>query len=341
MHPGKTSTAIEKNFMNKTLERNALNQQIYESIARKVMLNEKEPVSSAQPGERDRKIARNNSVGLEWILHYPNAPELQLPERERHDRFQTALKETSDLFQKNAIPHIYIKFRKHYHYYDSNVDLLVRSGQWRHAIGVLEEDGYSGHVMFKEPDKIMFSKPDKTVSVHLHPGVTWNGVRYFDEDDLWEKSRPSADYPAREMNESYDFLINLAHNVFENYELSLGDMLYFQRHLQRYSLDFTEMEEVAASNGWRYGYQRLLAQVRGLINAWEEAKQSGKIPSSLLAYPYPIAMPVLAGAFSERIASNVSGRRFRAALREVYAYPSFYALKRRHELPILNQWNGN
>jgi hypothetical protein len=78
-----------------------------------------------------------------------------------------------------------------------------------------------------------------------------------------------------------------------------------------------------------------------MIKAWEEAKQSGKIPSRLLAYPYPIAVPVLAGAFSERIASNLSGRRFGAALREVYAYPSFYALKRRHELPILNRLKGN
>jgi hypothetical protein len=327
--------------MNKTLERNALNQQIYESIARKVMLNQYELGSSAQPGERERKIARSNHVGLEWILHYPDAHELKSQEMERHDSFQTVLKETSDLFWKKAIPHIYIKFRKHYRYYDSNVDLLVRSDQWRHAVTVLEEDGYSGHVMFKEPDKIMFSKPGKTVSVHLHPGVTWNGVRYFDEQDLWEKSLPSADYPAREMNESYDFLINLAHNVFENYELSLGDMLYFQRHLQVYSIDFTGMEETAATNGWRYGYQQSLAQVRELIKSWEEAKQSGRISSRLLAYPYPITVPVLAGAFSERIASNLSGRRFGAALREVYAYPSFYALKRRHELPILNQLKGN
>ncbi len=328
-------------LLNKTLERNALNQQIYESIARKVMLNQNEHVSSAQPGERERKVARKNHVGLEWILHYPNAPELQAQEWERHHSFQIALKETSDLFHKKAIPHIYIKFRKHYRYYDSNVDLLVRREQWRHAIAVLKEDGYSGHVMFKEPDKIMFSKPEKTVSVHLHPGVTWNGVRYFDEQDLWEHSRPSADYPAQEMNESYDFLINLAHNVFENYEISIGDILYFQRHLQSYSLDFARMEEVAASNGWRYGYQQSLAQVMEIIKAWEEAKQSGEILPRLLAYPYPISMSVLAGAFSERIASNLSGRRFGPALREVYAYPSFYVLKRRHELPILNQLKGN
>jgi hypothetical protein len=326
--------------MNKMFARKASNQQICESIVRKVILNQTGEVSPAQPDEREWKVARKNHVGLEWIIHYSSAPELQAQEWERYHRFQIALEETSDLFHKKAIPHIYIKFRKHYHYYDSNVDLLVEREQWRQAIALLEEDGYSGHVMFKEPDKIMFSKSERTVSVHLHPGVTWNGVRYFDAQDLWENSRPSTEYPAQEMNESYDFLINLAHNIFENYEISLGDILYFQRHLQSFPLDFGQMEEVAARNGWRYGYQQSLAQVIQIIKAWDEAKESGKIPATLLDFPYPIGLPVLVGAFSERISNNLAGRRFGPALREVYAYPSFYALKRRHELPILNRWQG-
>ena len=324
--------------MTKTLTRNALNRQIYESIARKVMLDQHEDSTFAQPGEAERKVARKNHVGLEWVLHCPQATQFQAQEWERYHRFQAALHETSDLFHRKAISHIYIKFRKHYHYYDSNVDLLVRREQWQDAIAVLKEDGYSGHVMFKEPDKIMFSKPEQTISVHLHPGVTWNGVPYLDEQDLWANSCPSTEYAAQEMNKSYDFLINLAHNIFENYEVSLGDMLYFHRHLQSYALDFSRMEEVAASNGWLHGYQKSLAQVTELVKLWETAKQSGEVPFRLLAYPYRIAVPILAGAFFERIASNLSGRRFGPALREVYAYPSFYILKRRHDLAILSHW---
>jgi hypothetical protein len=307
----------------------------HEIIARAVMFQQRDPAGA--PSDRTLKIARKNSLGLELMQYYPEASDLMAQEQERFAAYEQALAETSSLLERYGIPHIYIKFRKHYHYYDSNVDVVVRPSGWQGAIAALEREGYVGNVMFKEPDKIMFSRPDRKVSVHLHPGVTWNGVPYFGEQALWENSRPSADYPAREMDDTYDFLINLAHNVFENYEVSLGDVLYFQRHLQACQLDVTEMEQIAAANGWQYGFQKAYAQALALTQAWEHASHE-QIPQSLLAYPYRISAPVLARAYSERIASNLAGRRFGPALREIYAYPSFYALKRRHDLPILNRF---
>ncbi len=189
--------------------------------------------------------------------------------------------------------------------------------------------------MFKEPDKIMFSRAGSPVSVHLHPGVTWNGVSYFGEDELWSHACPSAEGAWLEMTGEYDYLINLAHNVFENYEISLGDMLYFRRFLQKNSLEVHRLEAVAAANGWRLGFRQMQAQVNALDKAWDEAIRTGAIPASLLTYPYRISGPALARAFCERIARNVGQRNFRPALREAYAYPAFYALKRRHDLPFL------
>jgi hypothetical protein len=308
----------------------------HETVARSVMYQRRDPGGS--PGENALKIARKNSLGLEFAQYFPEEADMLAQERERFDQFEQALAETSSLLDRYGIPHIYIKFRKHYHYYDSNVDVVVRPREWRGAIAALNQEGYAGNVMFKEPDKIMFSRPDRRVSVHLHPGVTWNGVPYFNEEALWENSRPSGDYPAREMNDTYDYLINLAHNVFENYEVSLGDVLYFQRHLQTCTLDASEMEQIAAANGWQYGFRQAYAQVIELTRAWELARQQKPIPPGLLTYPYQISMPVLARAYYERIASNLAGRRFGPAFREVYAYPSFYMLKRRHDLPFFNRF---
>jgi len=321
--------------MKQNKQTKAADLQAYEQVARMVMFSVPENIISGQPGEKEIKIARKNHLGLEFISHYPEAATFQTQEREKYNAFQLALQETSALFEMHGIPHIYIKFRKHYLYYDSNVDVIVRKDQWAHTISILKENGYSGHVMFKEPDKIMFSKPGIPVSIHLHPGVTWNGVPYFSSDNLWRNSDPSSNFTAREMTFEYDFLINIAHNLFENYDISLGDTLYFKRMLQLHSYDAERLEHVAAENGWLYGFQQVFGLVTELVETWEAAEQSSHIPEKLLIYPYRISKAVLVYAYSQRIAWNIAESRFGPALREIYAYPSFYALKRRHDLPFL------
>jgi hypothetical protein len=307
--------------------------QARERVARAVMCG---PAAyrGERPGALELQIARKNALGLEFVAHYPDAVDLLQQEQRRQDEFQRVMQATSRLLQAHEIDHICIKFRKRYRYYDSNVDVIVAQQQWTHAVALLSNEGYEPHIMFKEPDKIMFDKPGE-VSVHMHPGVTWNGVPYFDEQALWRHSTPSADGPWCELSDDYHVLVNLAHNVFENYEVSLGDVLFFKRFMANVHLDPADLERIAADNGWRYGFQQAYAQMCDLVTAWDRAEQSGEIPVHLLDYPYQIGMPVLARAFSQRVAGNLAGKRLRMALREIYAYPAFYVLKRRHDLPWL------
>ena len=306
--------------------------QSYENVARTVMCGFGSEIrSTTQPNDLEMKVARKNSVGLEFITHYPVATEFLKQERERYDAFTGLMQEISALLGSNQIEHMFIKFRKLYQYYDSNIDVIVNNRQWDQTIALLRSEGFSGHVMFKEPDKIMFSKPDLPVSVHLHPGVTWNGVPYFDHQSLWRHSTRSTDGPWLELDKEYDFLVNLAHNVFENYDVILGDVLYFKRFMESYSFDPFELERIASENGWRYGFQQAYAQIRLLVESWADVGRSGNVPTHLLAYPYRISMIVLVRAFGQRIMNNIAGKRFHTALREVYAYPAFYALKRRHD----------
>lgn len=306
-------------------------------VARAVMLCGPADRLPGEPSAAETKLARKNSLGLEFALRYPEAAGLIADEKARQSAFDLVMAETSEMLANGGIPHIYIKFRKLYQYYDSNVDVVVRGRDWQRAVSMLELAGYRGHVMFKEPDKIMFSRPGSKVSVHLHPGVTWNGVPYFEEGDLWANTFPSRSGAWLEMNDDYDYLINIAHNVFENYEVSLGDILYFREFLRRGAPDARELERIAAVNGWRQGFRWLDSQVRGLVNAWDAAERTNQVPPALLAYPYRISAPALASAFVERIARNVRWRRIRPALREAYAYPAFYALKLRHDLPFLSR----
>jgi hypothetical protein len=311
--------------------------QPYEQVARVSMFGRLSKSTAGQPGDKEMQIARKNHVGLEFISHYPAAVSQQTSEQEKYRAFQSAMEDTSMLLDRHGIAHIYIKFRKQYLYYDSNVDVIVGKEQWAQTCALLKEKGYSGHVMFKEPDKIMFSKPEAPVSIHLHPGVTWNGVQYFSIEELWENSLPSSDFAAREMTPPYDFLINIAHNLFENYDLSLGDVLYFKRMVERHSIAAGPLEQAAIQNGWGYGFRQVFGQALRLVKEWEAAEQADQIPRTLLAYPYRITPLVLAQAYWQRFTSNVMRKDFRSALREMYAYPSFYALQRRHDLAFLHR----
>jgi len=309
-----------------------------EYVARMVMFGMPTEEIPGSPGTQELKIARKNNLGLEFVIHFSGAPELAKQEMQRLEDFQNTMQNMTALFACHHIEHIWIKFRKLYLYYDSNVDVIVPQNQWGVAIQLLQNEGYHGHIMFKEPDKLMFSKSGSKVSIHLHPGVTWNGVPYFSAQELWQNSQLSSLYPGgRELTDQYDFLVNLAHNVFENYEISLGDALYFKRFLRSRNVDYGELEKIASKNGWRYGFRKIYAQVLTLVKNWEVAERTQSIPENLLAYPYRIPAPILGKAFCERIASNLTEKHYRAALREIYAYPAFYALNRRHALEIFSR----
>lgn len=306
------------------------------NVARTVMFGAA-AAERAELDPREVNLARKNSLGLEFAAYYPGAVSDYREEQFRYEQYQHVLLQTSSLLEHHQIPHLYIKFRKLYGYYDSNVDVVVPGVDWRRTIEILQGEGYSGHVMFKEPDKIMFSKPGQLISIHLHPGVTWNGVPYFSEVELWQHSRPAADCAAYELSPEYDFMVNLAHDVFENYEFSLGDTLYFSRCMEMQPLDPGPLKAIASSNGWGHAFDEVYLHLRELLKGWEDARRTREIPAKLLGYPYAIPLPMLARAFWERIRYHLQRREIKRALREVYAYPAFYALKRRHDLPFLSR----
>jgi hypothetical protein len=292
------------------------------------------PVHRRAPSEVEVEVARSSAVGLEFVERFPRAEALLTEERRKAEQFATAMRDNSASLAEHGIEHLYIKFRKLYRYYDSNADVIVRPERWDETVQLLRDRGYVPFVMFKEPDKIMFDKPGE-VSIHLHPGVTWNGVSYFDTGSLWERSVASPDHAWRELDPTHDLLTNLAHNVFENYVVSLGDVLFFQRFLRTHHLDVAEAERIATANGWGYGFRRAYAQIRTLLGTWAAADARGEFPTWLADHPYRIPLTDLAPTYAERIAHQLRAGRYRTAGREIYAYPAFYALMRRHDLPFL------
>lgn len=289
------------------------------------------------PTQLEMSFARKNSVGFEYADHFPNALAILADENDRFADFLNALEETSESFQAAKIPHIMIKHRRRYRYYDSNVDVVVSHNDWNRATDLLHSRGYSGNVMFKEPDKMMFDHPDKRTSVHLHPGVTWNGVPYVSTECLWSNSHPQGNRFRRELSDEFEFLVSVGHVLFENYEITLGDLLSFSRDLQTSNMNVARLSGIARASHWEWGFEQVFEQMATLMDHWNITTDVAAVPDDLLGYPYQIPPAVLARTYSRRIVSNARGGYWRRALREVYAYPAFYALKRRHDLPWLRR----
>jgi putative nucleotidyltransferase-like protein len=289
------------------------------------------------PTQREMTIARKNSVGLEYADHFPTAAAILAVENDRLTGFLDALEETSESFQAAKIPHILIKHRRRYRYYDSNVDVVVSHDDWNRAIELLHSRGYAGNVMFKEPDKIMFDHPAKRISVHLHPGVTWNGVPYISTEFLWSNAQPQGNGFRRELSDEFEFLVSVGHLLFENYEITLGDLLSFSRDLQTGTIDIARLSGIARANRWEWGFRQVFEQVTTLVENWNTTTDAAAVPGHLLSFPYQIPPAVLARTYSRRIVSNAHDGHWRRALREIYAYPAFYALKRRHDLPWIRR----
>lgn len=303
-------------------------------VGRAVMFERFAQQGRGVPSAVEQDLAMENAVSLVFASRFPDAVDLLAEEQRKAKQFRDTLHATAALLDRHGIDHIYIKFRKLYPYHDSNADVIVPAERWEQAVRLFKNAGYSPYIMFKEPDKVMFDKPGE-VSVHLHPGVTWNGVSYFDTATLWSESIASTEGPWRELAPLHDFLVNLAHNLFENYEVTLGEVLFFRQFLRTWSIDLDEAERIAADQGWDHGFRRAYGQMASLLDAWSDADRTGVVPGWLLNYPYRMPVSFLAPSYGQRIVHQLRRGDYRTAGREIYAYPAFYALKRRHDLPFL------
>ena len=298
------------------------------ALARTVMLGDRPPAATLGLA---LELARANGVGLELARYLPDGPALREAPA-RGARVRRRIEEASALLGAEGIEHIVFKCERHYRYYASNVVVIVRPADRPRALHALYTAGYRGNVMFKEPDKVMLSLPGDPTSVHLHVGVTWNGVPYFDDDALWRRSTADPLLPGRFRLDGDDELaVNLAHNLFENYEVSLGDALYFRRALGT-APGPTGLDLHARPNGWLGGLGAALEHARSLAEAWASAEQTGLVAPRLVDFPYRLPRATLARAYGERINANLRAGHLRRAAREVYAYPTFYALWWRHDL---------
>lgn len=138
-------------------------------------------------------------------------------------------------------------------YTSDNVDILVQPHHIQEARRVLLGLDYIELRNAEEPDKWLFRRfrAGQSVSaIHLHARVGWD-QGFMLEPELWKRVRQSTDDPSTCVPGPEDaVLINLAHGLIENKNLSMHDLLKVRYALRCNPIDWEYLDRVARERGW-------------------------------------------------------------------------------------------
>ncbi len=151
-------------------------------------------------------------------------------------------------------------------YTSDNFDILVRPADCDGARKDLLDLGYVELRNVEEPQKWLFrlfAGGDSPSAIHLHTRVGW-GQGFMIEPEIWRRRRISEDdrwtwVPGTEDS----LLINIAHAVFENKELTLHDLMKV-RYAVELGVDWEYIYFVAVQRGWVNGLNVGLATLARL-----------------------------------------------------------------------------
>lgn len=254
-----------------------------------------------------------------------------------HRQFVTRLSELVSLLDQAGVSYILIKTEKRYPYDDSNVDVLLETEKdFQVARKLAQQQGRVCTMSYHEPDKEMWrlyrDAKEEHPGWHLHRAVSWNGVPYLDQREVFDRSRAVTweGVAFRAPSFEHDMLIHAAHTTFENFQITLGE--FYDACVRSNDVkDWDYTFEQARKNGWLFAYRLFLSGVKIF------ARSTGlacRIPDRMFSWAtaarFPLRYPIVfqLWAFSERIMHNMQTWRFAFAARELYAYPAFYLIEK-------------
>lgn len=136
-----------------------------------------------------------------------------------------------------------------------NLDAYIPPAQGPAARRILRELGYVELRNIEEPNKYLFKRfraGDEVCAVHLHLRLEWS-VSFLFEDRAWERRRIAPDDASLSIPSLEDaLLITLAHALYENKALKLGDVMRVH-HCLEHALDWEYIWHTARSKGWAFG----------------------------------------------------------------------------------------
>jgi thymidylate kinase len=168
-------------------------------------------------------------------------------------------------------------------YRSSNVDLLVRPGQFARAAAALERAGHIRLPHYREDHKLLFHRfrsGRSTVSVHLHEAVSWGRVMVLPGDGVAAAARPSPEGFFHVASAVDLAMATLAHSLYETDQVRLNDLRLLRLCAAEAGFSWDEVEGRAGAAGWRAGLHAIV-----LLAAFLEESLAGTscVPAPLVA----------------------------------------------------------
>ena len=199
-----------------------------------------------------------------------------------------------------------------------NLDAYLRPEQGHAARQVMRRLGYVELRNIEEPNKYLFKRfraGDEVCAIHLHLRIEWS-VSFLFEERVWERRLVAPDDHRLYIPAPEDaLLITIAHSLYENKCVKLGDLARVNHCLAHDALDWDYIWEVAHSKGWAPG-----------------------LAGSLLLYDkldrWLYAEPAMPAGQSDRAWTLLGGRRRRQveaylAQRELFPFPIGFIFSKR------------
>lgn len=187
--------------------------------------------------------------------------------RDAFVHYRQEFSEISAALDGAGVPHLLMKSAGPFPYESDNFDILIPHGHRVEVDKALEPLGFVPQLHYREDWKFIYKRfrLGKLRSIaHLHEEVSWGVEPFLDIQGLWERAEPSPDDPAFRVPAPRDsVLITMAHGVYENDCIKLGDLLKVHRALERAGgqLDWQGMEAVASRKGWLAGWRWILTSL--------------------------------------------------------------------------------
>ena len=141
-------------------------------------------------------------------------------------------------------------------YTSDNLDVYIRPEMGRAGRESLRRLGFVELRNLEEPNKYLFKRfrgGEEVCAIHMHLRLEWS-VSFLPEETVWQRRRIAPDDERLRIPSPEDaLLITLAHALYENKCIKLGDLVRAAHCLTQYALDWEYIWEVARSKGWLSG----------------------------------------------------------------------------------------
>ena len=157
-------------------------------------------------------------------------------------------------WEKVGIDYMFHKSTGQFPYMSDNLDVLVRTEDFKKAGEILIELGYVNLRNIQEAHKEFYRKFEGErviVPIHLHERVCWS-VPYEDNDHLWANYKISEDKNVYFPDFEDGILINTAHCFLEDHLIKTYDLLTIKNCVEKKDIDWDYIIRTARKLKWEH-----------------------------------------------------------------------------------------